>query len=436
MSKNLIIGAGISGLSAALFLAQRGEEVHIREAAPRPGGLLRPVSFGGLRLDLGSHRIHPEAAQALSPLGIDWIERERRGVLLLGGEHVAYPPTLPGFLRGLGLRQSLQFAGSFLTRRASLSGFQSWERDRAELSRDVGFASFVTDRAGDAAYRAFYQPYAEKVFGVDASHLSQSVAKKRLSTSHPVRSLIDSFLHRHKTFLYPRGGIASLLDSLLAKAQSLGVSIEYNAPFSPDSSLSGYERVLFSAYPSLLVPQAKLSYRGLYLLFLSFSGLDLGEVDTFYIPEKRFWFGRVSIPQNFSEIYKKSGETILCVEIPQAQFGTDEDFTQKLDVILTQLREAKIVSLRVHPTQIKQIFLPSVYPLYLRGWLDEWRSTMRQICEMGNVFPFGRQGLFLHCNIDHCVQQSLALAEHLAQNKTPSEWISAASQYLDVRVRD
>ncbi|MDE8345127.1 MAG: phytoene desaturase family protein [Acidocella sp.] len=53
MSKIAIIGAGIGGLVAALLLSSAGEEVHVFESAPSPGGKLREVAVGGTAVDAG-----------------------------------------------------------------------------------------------------------------------------------------------------------------------------------------------------------------------------------------------------------------------------------------------------------------------------------------------------------------------------------------------
>jgi hypothetical protein len=437
--KTLIIGAGISGLTAALFLAQAGEAIELWEAGPKPGGLLRPVFFRGLRCDLGSHRVHPGAVRALSSLGASWQPKQRHGALVLQQRHIEYPPSLPGFLRGLGLAKSLGFGLSFLTQQADLRKYQTWEKDRPNISgEDLGFASFVKQRAGHQAYEAFYRPYAEKVFGVGADMLSQSVAKKRVSTEAPLSSLLSSFLAPKKTFLYPEGGLGELIDRLLSALEGRKVSIQYNRALQREDLplLAQYKRVLYAGYPDLLAPESGLSYRGLYLLYLSFSVARVSEVDTFYIPERDYWFGRVSEPQNFSSTHRKPSETVLCVEIPQGQFGASKNFIKSLDEVMRQLYQAKIVPQGLYPTEAKQVFLPRVYPLYLRGWPEVWQEAMDQLCALGNLFPLGRQGLFLHCNIDHCVEISRDLIRHLAQQKSPSEWVSYASRYLEVRVRD
>lgn len=49
----IVIGAGVGGLAAALLLAARGLAVTVVERADAPGGKMREVEAGGLRLDAG-----------------------------------------------------------------------------------------------------------------------------------------------------------------------------------------------------------------------------------------------------------------------------------------------------------------------------------------------------------------------------------------------
>ena len=95
MPSVLVVGAGISGLSAAVFLAQSGQTVHLWEETKENGGMLAPLPFQGVMCDRGSHRVHPESHPLLRELTKDekWLKRSRKGILLLGGQHIPYPPT-------------------------------------------------------------------------------------------------------------------------------------------------------------------------------------------------------------------------------------------------------------------------------------------------------------------------------------------------------
>ncbi len=51
--RTLVIGAGVGGLTAALELAAAGHDVTVLERAATPGGKLREIDIGGLRIDAG-----------------------------------------------------------------------------------------------------------------------------------------------------------------------------------------------------------------------------------------------------------------------------------------------------------------------------------------------------------------------------------------------
>lgn len=53
MSRAIIVGAGVGGLTAAMKLAHAGVEVELYEKSPAPGGRCGRVEFGGFRFDLG-----------------------------------------------------------------------------------------------------------------------------------------------------------------------------------------------------------------------------------------------------------------------------------------------------------------------------------------------------------------------------------------------
>jgi hypothetical protein len=441
-----VVGAGISGLYAALLLARRGCRVRVIERARRSGGLAGSETFRGIPCDLGSHRLHPAALE--QPLFAEmhaerpFLSRPRRGLLLFADRRVSYPPSALGLFSALGPRTTCHLALDFATSAARRRGFRSWERDRVS-DEDLGFERFVVDRVGAHAYQAFYRPYAEKVWGLPAGELSQTVAKKRLSSTRPL-SLVRSWVGRVaargreksiERFVYPAGGVSSIIDFLEQRLRDLGVPIEHDHPWSPDEGHDG--AVLYAGDLRDLVPTS-LQHRGLYLVYLALPTARLGAHETYYSPDPRYWFGRVSELQNYSPELRRDGETILCVEVPEGAWGTRADFASgsRRRRLVDQLVHAGVVPAGLEPVEVRQVFLPGVYPLYRRGWLGEWRTAMRRAGELGDIIPFGRQALFLHCNLDHCAAIAADAVEHALSAGTPAEWTRAAERYVDLRVRD
>jgi UDP-galactopyranose mutase len=436
-----VIGGGISGLSAALLLTRRGRTVDLWEGSPRLGGLLAPVPFGGIPCDRGSHRVHPESHPLLRELtdSEDWQSRPRRGRLILNGQHLSYPPDPLGFVRGLGVRASAEMLGGFVARPGALRAFKSWERDRSRVPEDdMGFEDFILQRVGRGAYERFYRPYVTKVWGLDPSEISQTVAKQRVSTSRPMQTFRRALKPgtTDRVFLYPRGGMAGLVQSLRSSAEQAGVTIVPERRFDPEVDHSDAHDTVFTGRLRDLVPGAELAHRGLYLIFLAIEKGRLDEVDTWYAPESRYWFGRVSQPAQFSRGLSHSDHDVLCVEIPEGRWGTDHDFVAELHTLTDQLQDAGVLPPGTAPIDQAQHFVPDVYPLYRRHWYRAWQAALAEVAARGHTWPLGRQGLFLHCNMDHCVNMADQMVREMAQGRGAADWIANAGRYLDLRVRD
>jgi hypothetical protein len=213
------------------------------------------------------------------------------------------------------------------------------------------------------------------------------------------------------------------------------VQVETWRAFEPGAARP--ETTLYAGDLRDLVPTS-LDHRGLYLVYLALPVPRAGEAETYYTPDARFWFGRVSEPQNYAPALARPGETVLTVEIPEGRWGTREDFASgdRLRELCRQLVEAGIAPPGVQPVEARQRFVPGVYPLYRRGWIGAWREAMREVAALGGVFPFGRQALFLHCNLDHCAGIAADAVRHVEAGGSVAAWIARAEAYLELRVRD
>ena len=170
----IVVGAGLSGLTAAWALARRGGEVEVLEASDRPGGVVRSERRDGFLLELGPNTVRPTGPiwNLVSTLG-------------LAGEALRADPRAPRYVDYGGElhplpRGPVSFLGSRL-----LSASGKWRLVTEPFRRcafvdDESVADFVRRRLGPEAAERIVEPFVSGIFAGDANRLSVAAAFPRL----------------------------------------------------------------------------------------------------------------------------------------------------------------------------------------------------------------------------------------------------------------
>ena len=156
----IILGAGPAGLSAASQLVRRTKfQVTVLERNNWVGGNAASFDLAGVRVDYGSHRLHPSCdpkilADIRAMLGDDLLDRPRHGRIRLRGRWIHFPlkpidlalRLPPGFTFGV----AADMVGRVVPRSDDLCGSET-------------FASVLEKGLGRTICRDFYFPYARKL---------------------------------------------------------------------------------------------------------------------------------------------------------------------------------------------------------------------------------------------------------------------------------
>ncbi len=207
-----IIGAGISGLSAAWWLSQRGHDVVIFESASEVGGLISTFDFDGLRVDRFYHFLCLRDRgyfRLCDELGIGEkirFARARTGFFYQGREY--------GFTTPLDL---LRFSPIPLVERLRFGVFAleaRWRREWRQLD-ELAARPWVIDRIGRRAYEVIWHPLLALKFGRLHERISAAWVWHRLHR-------VARSKGRHG---FLEGGTALLLDTLVEALAERGVEI-------------------------------------------------------------------------------------------------------------------------------------------------------------------------------------------------------------------
>jgi protoporphyrinogen oxidase len=458
----VVVGAGPAGLAAAWRAARAGHEVTVVERAPAVGGLAGSFEVGGVRVDHGSHRLHPSTSAPILDalrqlLGDDLQVRPRSGRIRLLDRWIAFPLRTADLLR--------RTPRAFAVRAVRDAATAPLRRPRADT-----FAEVVRAGLGPAVLDAFYAPYARKLWDTEASDLAGELAGRRVSASSPlaiVRKLVGRAGADKRTFLYPRRGFGQISEALADAATTAGATIRLQTGVrhlaqhaegagwklkledgsTLDAGLVWSTAPLAALLPSIdPAPLAEVSeaagrlrHRAMVLLYLVLDQPRWTEFDAHYFPGPEVTASRVSEPRNYrTSADDPADRTVLCAEIPcwQDDVVWQAEPEQLADQLADELAAAGLPRPRTVATEVRRA--PRAYPLYRPSFADDLAALEEWANELPRLITFGRQGLFTPDNTHHALAMGWAAAETVAPDggQDAAAWRSRRDEFRGFVVED
>jgi protoporphyrinogen oxidase len=429
-----ILGAGPAGVGAAFQAARRKlGRVVVFEQRDSPGGNAGSFDIAGIRVDYGSHRLHPTCdprvlADLKALLGDDLLQRPRHGRILLRNRWIGFP------LRPLDL--ALHLPKSFLFGAAADVVLKRFAPKPLEES----FASVLEAGLGGTVCRDFYFPFARKLWGLDPFELSPVQARRRVSANTPAKMLRKTSGKRF--FYYPRRGYGQLFESLADAAKTQGAeflfhsrvkaiehdeqrvsSVHYETAESSGSldchlvlstlPINHLVRCLNPPLP-ILDAAGRMLFRGMILIYLVLEQDRFSEFDAHYFPEEDIPISRLSEPKNYSATSEPRNRTVLCAELPCDPLSdTWTKSEPELGELVSQSLVAAGIPLRAPPLQVTTRRLAHAYPIYKRGFENDFALLDDWVGGFENLVTFGRQGLFAHDNAHHALHMAYCAVDCL-----------------------
>ena len=330
-----ILGAGLTGMNAAVELGRADCGHRIFEKLGNAGGHAITVEENGYRFDRTGHLLHlrdPEMRErVMGWIGDDHVSIDRRSRIWSSGVYTRYPFQANTY----GLPPDVAYE--------CLTGFLAANSNSAasspKKSAPKNFEDYCDQHFGKGFSKHFMIPYNTKVWGVSPKEITAEWCERfvpRPKLEDVIAGAVganDRELGYNAHFVYPRKGIGALPRAMAAELPHLELG---RAPSRIDAAARSlhftdetvrYDALLSSIpLPILLglisdLPDAirdaasRLRCTHLYYLDVALSAPCPHDFHWAYVPEAKYPFYRVGCYSHFSSAMAPAGAANLYVEL-------------------------------------------------------------------------------------------------------------------------
>lgn len=429
MAQIVIIGAGLTGISAAYHLEQKGFfDYKLFEKEPTIGGLCRSIEQDGFTFDFTGHLLHINNDYFRSLIdqivGFEHFNTiDRRSWIYSQNVYTPYPYQVN--MRGLPTSTIAECLEGFIK--------------RPVIKKPKTFYEWVLTNFGKGFGKYFFFDYQRKIFAYDIKKITASWTG-RFVPSTSLEQLIEGIVGTTKEqnigynaqFLYPSfGGISYWVEKL---AHTLVNPIYTN--FCVDSidmrnkiihfangHAEPYEQLITSIPLDQLLLKLKepsdisLSQAHKNLLCNSVVNFNLGiaqpnisDKHWIYFPETKYPFYRIGFPHNFASSMAPEGCSSLYGEF---------SYIKKSKTYIAQQLKASLLAtkklLNISDTEIiceKILYIPHAYVIY-DAWREKNLPLIHKKLHEFNIYSVGRYGEWKYSSMQEAVLDGKAIAEKL-----------------------
>jgi len=434
MAKNVILGAGLAGLSAAYHL---GEDYEIFEKQDRVGGLCRSETLDGFTFDYAIHILYssdPDTTRLIRDILLkDNLHSQPRSSWVYShGVHTFYPFQANTY--GLPVHVVEECILGLIR--------AMYEKDKDK--HPGNFEEWVYATFGEGIAKHFMIPFNWKCWSVDLKKMSIGWIKDRV-----LQPKLEEVIHGALTdqrkgfgpnaeFWYPKnGGIEALPRAFLPHLDEsrihLNTEIVVIAGTEKQIQTAKGEKVPYDRLISTLplprivdlipnVPgkvvqaRGRLEHNTIWAVNLCIDRPRISDRHWIYYPETEYLFHRISFPMNFHPSMAPEGKSSITVEVGASKHKHVIRETLVEDVI-RDLKKTEYIGDGSEIVAHNVLELTPAYIIYHiqhRQDVDIIHEYLRSI----DIHPCGRFGDWEYLNMDHSIMSGKRIAEALQKQET------------------
>lgn len=439
----LIVGAGVTGLTAGYLLSKAGEKCVIAEKSDEIGGLCRSFVLDNIVFDLGPHLFFDNPSKEAERLMSSLIEDEevikrKFSFSICNNDRIWKFPNSIFDLIFYPAEYKKQLLKSILGKKKRPKKGQASTRDE------------MVDKIGSTCYDREFAPMLEKktflsgdqihrdwVRRVDRDINNNKESFRRLSRIKRISRIVKKVLTTDNYF-YPEGGFQVFADKLSKRFNELGGETILECgdiSFTKDSN-----RILSAVIKNTEYPVKNVIWTGSVNDLNSVIGSDAPRAEYVKVMIVLATFSTTkSVPRPFSYIYYPDKDLIFNrIYYPSAIFGNkalgkregicfELNYTEDLDTLpdeeiinrtLADAVKSKVIG-EEEFRQSKIIRLGECLPIYNMSYEERLRKVFKDIHSYNNLYSIGRLGGHFFCMTPKAISQGIKIAKSLTQGKSP-----------------
>ncbi len=430
MAKVVIIGAGLTGLSTAYHLEQRGfTDYKIFEKESDVGGLCRSVYQDGFTFDYTGHLLHASDDYFRELLGNivglnNFNSIHRRSYIYSHETYTNYPYQINLF--GLPTEVIVECIEGYAQRSIKVKNpknFYEW----AHVNFGAGIA------------KNFFYPYQQKIFAYDIKKISTSWMGRFVPSTSltqmiqgAIKAPEEQSIGYNAHFFYPKlGGIQFWVEQL-AHAVSQEIYTEFTVTqvnvkekyvdFS-NGHREYYETLITTMPLDILLriikdaPHTrfakvadKLDCNSVINLNWGFNRPDISNKHWIYFPEEQYPFYRIGFPHNFADGMAPEHCSSLYAEFAHVKKSA-RYVSQQLSATKEQIKKLFKVSSQEIATEAV-LTISHAYVLYTE-WREKNLHKLHKRLHEHDIYSVGRYGEWKYSSMQEAVLDGKKVAEQI-----------------------
>jgi len=427
---NVILGAGLTGLSAAYHLKK---DYVVIEKLHEPGGLARSEEINGFIFDYAPHILYtvdPYATEFIQTMLKGNLHIQKRQAYIYHGKYDMYTQfPYQAHLYGLPAEDIID----------CLNGLVEVMRnpDRPEPKN---YEEWIYWRFGKGIAEHLMIPYSERIWTISTKEMNFDWIARRVPEPDFEAILRGALTDEtklagfNKDFWYPiEGGIEALPSAMAQQVDNINLNTTVTKidPKSKKVELNGdtwvgYEKLIYTLslthLPNFIddIPQdvrdaiAGLKHNKIECVNIGIDRPDISPYQWCYLYEDDFIFHRISFPRSFSEKTCPPGTSSVCCEIAHSDYRPLK--VRGKEAIIQQTIDDLIKAKMVRPDdKILAADMLAVDPAYVIYDLNYHQNvdTIHKYLRALDIYPQGRFGEWQYFNMDHSVLSGKRVADEL-----------------------